>query len=160
MSLSDERGKAVELLMASTGTRVGALRDLKFKHLKRWSIGAALNLFVYQVRVYANSPKSRYTTFCTPECASALDRYFALRNRYGENLKQDPITGDWEPADSYVFIKDFSKETYSIIGRQLGRDTITNYIVKRLEETGLRHRKKMIGNSHSRYSEEGRCFVA
>jgi integrase len=35
LSVCDDRGKAAVLLMASTGLRVGALPDLKIKHLKK-----------------------------------------------------------------------------------------------------------------------------
>lgn len=115
ISFSDERGKAMLLLMASTGMRVGALPALKLKHLKKWTIGEGSNQFVYQARVYVNSPRYRYSTFCSPECVAALDRYFSLRKRCGENLKQDPTNGDWEPGDSHVFIKNFSKESFPII---------------------------------------------
>ena len=38
LSICDDRGKAAVLLMASTGMRVGALPDLKLKHLKIWNI--------------------------------------------------------------------------------------------------------------------------
>lgn len=38
LSNSNERGKAVVLLMASTGMRVGALPHLKLKHLKKWTV--------------------------------------------------------------------------------------------------------------------------
>lgn len=58
-----------------------------------------------------------------------MDRYFALRKRYGE---QDPISGDWQPGDSNIFIKNFSKETYPIICRPLVADTNTTYTVNRL----------------------------
>ena len=35
LSVCDERGKAAVLMMVSTGIRVGALPDIKLKHLKR-----------------------------------------------------------------------------------------------------------------------------
>lgn len=65
LSWGDERTKASVLLMASTGMRVGALPDIKLKHLKRRDIGnddsgVGLGQYVYQITVYANSPKLAY----------------------------------------------------------------------------------------------------
>jgi hypothetical protein len=68
LSVCDERGKVAVLLMASTGMGVGALQDIKLKHLKRINVDNQ-GTYVYRVTVYANFPKYKYTTFCTPECA-------------------------------------------------------------------------------------------
>ena len=67
LSICNDKGKAAVLLMASTGMRVGALPDLKLKHLKRWNLRDVLPYHVYQITVYANSPNDKYTTFCTPK---------------------------------------------------------------------------------------------
>lgn len=80
LSVCDERGKAAVLLMASTGMRVGDLLDTKLKHLKRIDIDNQ-GTHIYQVMVYVNSPKEKYSTFCTPECAKAIDNYLNLRKR-------------------------------------------------------------------------------
>jgi hypothetical protein len=71
--------------------RVGDLYNIKLKHLKRWK-SYNQGTRIYQVTVYANSPKYRYTPFCTPECAKAIDSYLRLykKESRGENLKQDP----------------------------------------------------------------------
>ncbi|MGN6630256.1 MAG: hypothetical protein ACTHKJ_10365, partial [Candidatus Nitrosocosmicus sp.] len=73
LSLCDERGKVIVLLMASTGIRVGGIPELKLKHLKRCQIDN--NLHIYQIQVYASSKKYTYKTYCTPECAQAIDKY-------------------------------------------------------------------------------------
>ena len=78
-SLCDERGKAIVLLMASTGMRVGALPWLKLKHLKRHDLEDGK--YVYRIQVYATSRKDSYFTFCTPECAKAIDSYLFYRKR-------------------------------------------------------------------------------
>ena len=38
LSLCDERGKAIVLLMVSTGMRVGALPSIKLRHLTRHNL--------------------------------------------------------------------------------------------------------------------------
>lgn len=75
----DERGKVVVLLMGSTGMRVGAIHTLQIKDLERIP---EYNL--YKISVYSNSPKDRYYTFCTPECAAAIDSYLQYRHLFGE----------------------------------------------------------------------------
>ncbi len=72
--------------MASIGMRVGALPDLKLKHLKKWNVQDVLPYHVYLITVYAISPNDKYTTFCTPEATKAIDDYLSLRKRYGDNL--------------------------------------------------------------------------
>ena len=56
LSWVDEREKASVLLMASTGMRVGALPNIKLKHLRRWNnsndnSGSGLGQYVYQLSV-------------------------------------------------------------------------------------------------------------
>jgi integrase len=78
----DYRSEVMILLMASTGMRLGALVGLKIGHLTRIK---EYNL--YKILVYAASRKNRYYTFCTPECARAIDSYLEFRRRFGDPLK-------------------------------------------------------------------------
>lgn len=80
----DERSRMMVLLMASTGMRIGALDSLKIGHLSP----KIPEYNTYKIIVYAQSPKDRYYTFCTPECAQAIDIYLAYRQRFGDPLKQ------------------------------------------------------------------------
>lgn len=52
--------------------RIGALEGLKRKHLEVMD-----GFGGYKITVYADSPKDRYTTFCTPEARKAVEAYFA-----------------------------------------------------------------------------------
>lgn len=142
LEVSDERSRVSILLMASTGMRVGALADLKLKHLKRWEIDDQ-GTHVYQITVYPNTPKSKYKTFCTPECAKAIDIYLELRKRYGENIKQDSNTGNWLPLDTPLFIQSWNKEDYCNIPhipKKVKTPTLLVSIVSKLEQSGLRTR--------------------
>jgi integrase len=78
----DERARVVILLMVSTGMRVGALNTLQIKDLVKIE-----DYELYRITVYSNSPKDRYYTFCTPECAVAIDSYLDYRLRFGETIK-------------------------------------------------------------------------
>ena len=79
----DERMRVVILLLASAGIKIGSISDLKLKHLTRIK---QYNL--YQIVVYENTT-SEYDTFCSPECASAIDSYLEYRTRCYEKLSPE-----------------------------------------------------------------------
>jgi integrase len=84
------RLKVIFLVMASTGIRIGALPILRISDIKKTK---GLHQFI----IYSNSPNQRYITYCTPECAKAIDEYLAYRKRFGEKIT----------PDSYLIRKDF-----------------------------------------------------
>jgi site-specific recombinase XerD len=75
---AEPRNRAIILLLSSSGMRVGALPNLKVGDL------TSIDKYnIYQVQVYKRS-KSKYITFCTPECRREIDTYLQYRERYGE----------------------------------------------------------------------------
>ena len=81
---TSQRNRAIILLMASGGLRVGAVPLLRNKDLEpidKYSI--------YKVNVYARSRKSKYFTFCSPECRKEIDAYLEWRKRWGERIEPD-----------------------------------------------------------------------
>jgi site-specific recombinase XerD len=72
--------RVVILLLASTGMRIGAIPDLKLKHLTKIE-----EFSLYQITVYENT-KDEYYCFCSPECANAIDSYMAYRERCYEKI--------------------------------------------------------------------------
>ena len=80
LTKADERMRVVILLLASTGIRIGAIPDLKLKHLTKIE-----NFDLYQITVYENT-KDEYYCFCSPECANAIDSYIAYRERCYEKI--------------------------------------------------------------------------
>ncbi len=114
LSLCDERGKVIVLLMASTGMRVGALPELKLKHFKKCELENTSSSntkgkqeYTYQIHVYASSKKYNYITFCTPECAKAIDTYLEYRKRIERTLEMNHETGEWGPAESLLITRVF-----------------------------------------------------
>jgi integrase len=77
---AEPRGKAILLLLASTGMRVGALPLIKRKHLLEVEESG---FKFYRITVYPGS-REQYVTFCTPECRQAIEAYFDFRKRSGE----------------------------------------------------------------------------
>jgi hypothetical protein len=62
----DEHARVITLLMAFTGMRIGAVYTQigNLERIPEYSL--------YKLIVYANFPRARYYTFCTPECAAAI----------------------------------------------------------------------------------------
>jgi integrase len=140
LSISDERERAIILLLSSTGMRVGAVHPLRLKDLKRWKTDKQ-DSYIYQIQVYSSSSKYRYYTFCTPECAVAIDNYLELRQRYGEKLIKTE-TG-WGPQNAYLIIRAFNRKSFDFIPIPIRCRTsiTTNIIVPKLEAINLRTRK-------------------
>lgn len=76
------RNKAVIHFLASTGCRIGALIDLKIKHLRDMPLGCKM------VTIYEGSTEE-YFTFLTPEASKALELYFIERKKNGEVFTDD-----------------------------------------------------------------------
>ena len=127
---SSLRNRAMILLMASAGLRVGALPLLRIKDLE--SIDRQTDsLKIYKVNVYAKSKKSSYFSFCTPEARNHIDMYLDHRRRWGERLTDDSplFRTDFNPqaADSLRAVKPISP----------GR--IRRFVGKTLRDCGLRY---------------------
>ncbi|MGI0043365.1 MAG: tyrosine-type recombinase/integrase, partial [Nitrososphaeraceae archaeon] len=93
----DIRDRVAVLIMVSTGMRIGGLRELQIGHIKRMD-----EYGLYLIWVYNLSGEDRYYTFCSPECAAAIDEYLAYRARLGEQLKhKSPLIRDKFSKDNY-----------------------------------------------------------
>jgi integrase len=91
LNLSNIRLKVVVLLMASSGTRVGAINNLKIKHLHKIADD------IYKITIYENSA-DEYFSFCSSECSKAIETYLEYRKRNGEILT----------PESYLIVKQFN----------------------------------------------------
>ena len=98
LHVSQERLKAIILLLTSTGMRVGALPPLKLKHLTKIQ-----EYGLYQIVIYENT-KSEHIAFCTPESAAMIDSYLEYRKRCGEVLG----------PESPLFREDFDNDPFRI----------------------------------------------
>ena len=78
------RNRSIILLMASAGLRMGAIPALKMKDLE-----AIDSHSIYKINIYGRSVKSRYFSFCTPECRKWIDLYLDYRRRWGERITDD-----------------------------------------------------------------------
>jgi len=143
LSVCDLREKAMILLMASSGVRIGALSSIQIDDsIKQQQIGDSMQigdltpltfngLTVYKVQVYARSKKDRYFTFCTPECAKAIQEYLEYRKRSGE----DPLK-DRSP----LFRKHFNKQDPFTINvpKPLTDDAVMKAVDGVLKKSGIK----------------------
>jgi integrase len=79
------RDRAMILLMASAGLRRGALPTLRLKDLQKIE-----KYRLYKITVYKKE-QEQYISYCTPECARAIDEYLAWRLRIGEQPTPNTI---------------------------------------------------------------------
>jgi hypothetical protein len=98
---ADLRGKALTLVLASSGIREGAIECFRVKDYT--TIEQEEKLVAGRLVVYNGDPE-RYTTFITSEACYALDKYLNFRREHGEDVKMssplfrdkfDPIKGQY-----------------------------------------------------------------
>src|SRR5437660_3658178 len=79
---SSLRNKAIIHFLASTGCRVGALPELRLRHLSDVGYGCK------KIVIYENTT-DEYIVFTTPESTTAIEDYLEKRRRDGEYLNPD-----------------------------------------------------------------------
>jgi integrase len=82
LEFCDLRNRAIVLLFASTGMRIGAVPLLRLDNIIKIE---KFGLSLYQITVYYGA-KEEYICYCTPEAAKAIDAYLQYRERCGEVL--------------------------------------------------------------------------
>jgi integrase len=124
LEVSDERTRAIILVLASTGIRIRAIIELKLEDLVMIP-----DYNLYQVRVYSDS-NQRYLTFSTPEAARAIDVYLKYRERYGEKLTpKSPLFRDQFDREDVISIHDV---------KPIKLRTIERLISRTVEKSGIR----------------------
>jgi hypothetical protein len=87
---SDVRGKALTLVLCSSGIREGAIEDLRVRNLKPVRIdsnesdGSRRTRTLGRLTVYEGDVSEEYITFITPEAYEGLQSYFDWRREHGE----------------------------------------------------------------------------
>lgn len=119
LEVSDERKKAVILILVSTGIRVGAFQGLKLKHLLRMGE-------LYRFIIYENT-LSEYCTFCSPEAVKAIDFYIEKRKRDGETIT----------AESPLVREDYDSSKVNP-AHPITKENVSYLIYSVLKDIGLR----------------------
>jgi integrase len=133
LDVADERGKAIILLLTSTGMRIGALSGLRFGHLQRID-----EYDLYKVTVYENT-KDEYTCFTSPEAATALNAYLQQIERRGEKISYDKEKKMWSPGSSPLFRREYDKDDPFKIryARPVTKSTFDYILQQILEKAGV-----------------------
>jgi integrase len=126
LDVSESRLRICILLMSSSGIRVGAIPTLLVGHLTKIP-----QYSLYKIKVYAGNKKSRYYTFCTPECAKEIDKYLDYRKRSGEHIT------DKSPLLRQQFDSNDVFQAANMI-KPVNRHTIKRQIWSNLYRSGLR----------------------
>jgi|SRR5215207_512415 integrase len=143
----DERKRVIIYLLASTGMRRGAIPELKYGDLKYNA-----EYGIYEITVYSGTSES-YITYCSLECANAIDSYIDYRRRCGEGIS----------PESYLIRKQFNKQnnigtiTVSDVNdppqkHKLSLGTLQTTIYNLIYDSGIRNyqdKKSRIGERHA-----------
>jgi integrase len=104
LQIADQRMKVIILLLSSTGQRIGSLSHLTLRSLTRMD-----DYDIYKIVVYEGT-NNEYYTFCSKECASAIDSYLNYRIRCGENISFNQSTNTWEPSTGPLLRQQFDED--------------------------------------------------
>jgi integrase len=131
LEIADERMRAVILILASSGVRVGALQSI--------TLG---NLDGYKLTVYETFSEE-YFTFITAESKKAIDDYLDMRRRYGEKLsdKSVLIREQFDIRDPFQIKKP----------KQIGRDAIQWMITDIAKRSGVRNANVPIAHGFRKF---------
>jgi integrase len=94
---SDVRGKALTLVLCSSGIREGAIENLTVRNLKPVRIGEdepdgnKLTRTLGRLTVYEGDVGEEYVTFITPEAYQALQTYLDWRREHGETITENSL---------------------------------------------------------------------
>lgn len=122
----DERSKVIIMLMVSTGMRIGAIHTLQIGDLTKIS-----EYDLYKISVYARSRHGRYYTFCTSECAKAIDSYLDYRRGFGEDItkRTSPLIREQFNVDDKIRIHS---------PRPLSKRMIVHLVEQALKRSGVK----------------------
>jgi integrase len=115
LQLADLRMKCCILLMSSAGLRLGAIADLKIRHLQNMKL-----------TVYENS-NEEYYTFITPECDAVIQEYIQYRQRFGEKVDKE----------AYLIRNNFDNFGDNLQGKKISKHTIRNIFYHLLKKSGI-----------------------
>ena len=122
LELASERTRALILLLASTGVRLGSISGLTMGDLEDKGD-------IYKVTVYRNS-REEYITYTTPEARKALETYFDVRRRDGEVINdKTPIIREQYNRQSRLSIE---------YPRHTTRAALSRILEDIIERAGLR----------------------
>ena len=153
---ADARMKVIILLLSSTGQRIGSLSSLILGSLTRID-----DIGIYKIVVYEGT-NNEYYTFCSKECASAIDSYLNYRKRCGENISFNQNTNTWEPSTGPLLRQQFDEDDIlksrhpNLMDTQAIRKLLTAHLIR----CGLREVEHPVGDASTNSIKRCRKAVA
>jgi integrase len=144
---ADERERLIIYLLCSTGIRQGAVPELKIGHLKYIE-----EYQIYEITVYKGF-KEEYVTFCSLECAAAINSYLDFRRRYGEKITPESylIRKQFDRQNPRPQLKKVSDATDPPHKHKVSESNIQYIIYQLIYDSGIRDnedKKKRNGERH------------
>ena len=132
LDVADERGKAIILLLTSTGMRIGALCGLSFRHLQRIE-----EYDLYKSQSMKTPKKNTLALHPLRQCA--LSTYLQQRERRGEKIYYDKEKKMWFPGSSPLFRRGYDKDDpFKILYASPVTKSTFDYILQQtLEKAGI-----------------------
>ncbi len=127
----DLRRRALVLFLASSGVRIGAIPELKVKHLTDLPLGCK------GVLVYEGSTEE-YWTIISPEASEALDNYLNKRKSDGEIIT----------PNSPLFRESYSSERGNA-SRPVGLRALICLMIRLVDKSGIRCVEEKKNNRYS-----------
>jgi len=133
LDVADERMRAVILLLASAGLRVGSIPALRLRNIEKVTTESELS--IYKIIVYEGF-NEEYVTFCSVECTAAIDNYLKMREQYGEKLA----------PNSYLIREQFDVRDPFKISRckEVNSNTITKKLTDLAERSLIRQKEVLV----------------
>ncbi len=124
------RDRMIILLMVSSGMRVGALPDLKVRHLT-----IIEKYRIYRITVYEGT-NDEYLTFCTPECTNSIDSWLEYRRRAGEKII----------PESYLIREQFDINDSLQVARpkRIKENSIQFFLHEKMIQAGIRQKVNIL----------------
>jgi len=143
LDVADMRMRAIILLLASTGMRIGAIPGLRLRNIEKVS-QFELDTHIYKITVYENT-NDEYVVYCTFETANAIDEYLKMRQQYGEKLTQN----------SFLIREQFDvRDPFKISTcKQVKANTITRKLIDLAERCLIRQKETLVEGSNKKRSE-------
>ena len=134
LDIADGRMRAIILLLASTGMRIGAIPGIRLRNIEKVQSESVYGE-IYKITVYEGF-NEEYITFCTPECTTAIDNYLKMRERYGEKLN----------TNSYLIREQFDVRDQFAISkcRETKASTLARKLIDLSERSGIRKKEEVV----------------
>jgi len=112
------RNKAIIHFISSSGVRVGAIPEIKLRHVRDMPLDCK-SILIYEDSI------EEYHTFLTPEASKSLDDYLQERVKNNEILNQEsPLFREWYQLGSSEVKSITKKAIQGLLGRSLKNSNV------------------------------------